>query len=261
MIRALSTAATGMQAQETKLDQIAVDMANMNTTAYKRGRTEFQDLIYQNVKDAGGQAGVNQAPVGIQVGSGVKVSAQFSVHEQGPTKITQGLFDLMINGDGFFEIQLPGGQTAFTRDGTFKMDSEGRMVTVSGYQIVPNIQIPKEAAGVIITNTGEVRIITNGGAGEATVGNIQLASFVNPGAMRKIGENLYQGTVAAGTPTRGNPGDTGLGAVQQGAIEGSNVKATDSVMEMITTQRGYETNSKVMITGNEMWATTNSIIK
>ena len=258
MMRALSTAATGMQAQEAKLDQIAHDMANMNTTAYKRGRTEFQDLMYQTIKDPGGAAGQNQSPVGIQVGSGTRVAAQYSVHEQGPTKMTSGLLDMMINGEGFFSVQLPNGQIGYTRDGSFKLDTTGKFITSGGYPLVPPIQIPPGTASITIGNTGEVKILSAQNT-ESVVGQIQIVNFLNPGAMKKIGENLSMPSTAAGPPTQGVPGEVGLGTILQGALEGSNVKPTESVMDMIVTQRTYESNAKVMTMGDQMWSTTNNI--
>ena len=260
MIRSLSISATGMQAQEAKLTQTATDMANMNTTGYKKGRTEFQDLIYQNVKESGGESGVNQAPVGVQVGSGVRVSAQYSLHEQGPIKITGGLLDMAVNGDGFFVIQLPNGQVAYTRDGSFKVDSQGRMVTSGGYPLVPAVQIPSGALGLNITNQGEVRIMNPNG-GETPIGQVQLVSFINPGALKKLGENSMIATSASGPPVQGIPGENGLGTVQQGAVEGSNVNPTEAVMDMITTQRTYEANARIMSVGDQMWQATNNIGK
>jgi flagellar basal-body rod protein FlgG len=247
-----------MQAQEQKLEQIAHDMSHMNTTAYKRGRTEFQDLMYQTIKDPGGTPGVNQAPVGVQVGSGVKVAAQYSIYEQGPSKITNGLLDVLVNGDGFLTLQLPNGQIGFTRDGAMKLDSQGRITSSGGYPLVPAIQIPPNSQGVTITPQGEVRVLTAQG-GEQTIGQIQLASFINPGALKKVGENLVVATAAAGPPVTGTPGENGLGTVQQGAVEGSNVNPTNSVMDMIVTQRTYETNAKIMSVGDQMWSTTNNI--
>jgi flagellar basal-body rod protein FlgG len=258
MIRALSTAATGMQAQEQKLDQIAHDMANMNTTAYKRGRTEFQDLMYQTIKDAGGAPGQNQTPVGVQVGTGAKVSAQYQVHEQGPSKVTGGILDMAINGEGFFPVQLPNGQVAYTRDGSFHIDSTGRVITTHGYALIPNIQVPPGTASVAISPTGEVRA-TDSQMQEQVIGQIQLVTFLNPAAMRQISGNLSQPTVSAGAPVQGIPGENGTGQVVQGSLENSNVKPTESVMDMITTQRTYESNARIMSVGDQMWATTNNI--
>lgn len=260
MIKALSTAATGMQAQEARLDQISSDMSNMNTTAYKRGRTEFQDLMYQNVKDAGGEAGVNQAPVGVQIGTGVKVSAAYAIHEQGPTKITNGMLDMAINGDGFFTIQLPNGTIAYTRDGSFKPNSQGQVVTSNGYPLVPNIQIPQGTANISITNTGQVSAMNSTGQ-EQTLAQLTLVNFINPGALKRLGDGLSIGTVASGPPVQGTPGENGLGNIQQGALEGSNVKPTEAVMDMITTQRVYESNARIMGISDQMWATTNNIGK
>lgn len=256
-MRSLSIASTGMQAQEANLSRISEDMANLNTTAYKRGRTEFQDLMYQTIKEPGGQPGVNQAPVGVQVGSGVKVGAQYAVYEQGPTKITNGLLDVLINGDGFFPIQLPNGQVGYTRDGSFKMDGSGRVTTSAGYPLIPNIQIPSGSLGVKISNNGEFTVTT--ASGEQTVGQMQVVAFLNPSAMKKIGENIATPTTASGPPVQGTPGEGGLGSLQQGALEGSNVKPTEAVMDMITTQRAYESNARIMNVSDQMWSTTNNI--
>lgn len=257
MMKALSTAATGMHAQETRLDQIASDMANMNTTGYKRSRTEFQDLLYQNVKEAGG-GGPNQAPVGVQVGSGSRVSSQFSVYEQGPVKQTNGMLDLMINGDGFFTVQMPTGEIAYTRDGSFKVDPQGRILTASGEALVPNISIPPGTGGVRISPQGEV-VAINSQQGETQIGNIQIVSFINPEGLKKIGGNKLLATAASGVPIQGTPGENGLGVLMQGALEGSNVKPTEAVMDMITTQRTYESNAKIMGVADQMWSTTNNI--
>ncbi|MBI3543438.1 MAG: flagellar basal-body rod protein FlgG [Deltaproteobacteria bacterium] len=258
MIRALSTAATGMQAQEQHLDQIAHDMANMNTTAYKRGRTEFQDLMYQTIKEPGGTPGQNQSPVGVQVGSGARVSAQYAVHEQGPTKMTNGMLDMLVNGDGFFTVQLPNGQVAYTRDGSFKLDGQGRIVTPGGYPLVPGLQIPPGTQHVGINNTGEVKITTAQNT-EQVIGQIQLVTFINPGAMKLVGQNLMIPSSAAGQPVQSIPGENGSGNIQQGALEASNVKPTEAVMDMITTQRTYESNARIMTVGDQMWSTTNNI--
>lgn len=258
MIRALSTAATGMQAQEQHLDQIATDMANMDTPAYKRGRTEFQDLMYQTIKEPGGAPGQNQTPVGVQVGSGTRVSAQYQVHEQGPSKVTNGMLDMMINGDGFFTVQLPNGQIGYTRDGTFKLDGTGRVVNTAGYPLVPNLQIPSGTQKVTINPQGVVTILTADNQ-EQQIGQLQLVTFINPAAMHMLGHSLSLPTSAAGAPIQGTPGEAGIGTIAQGSIEGSNVKPTEAVMDMITTQRAYESNARIMTVGDQMWATTNNI--
>jgi flagellar basal-body rod protein FlgG len=258
MIKALTTAASGMQAQEAKLNQIANDLANMNTNAFKRGRTDFQDLIYQNVKEAGGEAGTNQTPVGIQVGSGARVSAQYSVHEQGAVKTTGGQLDMMVNGEGFFAVQRANGSVAYTRDGAFHTDKDGKVITSNGMQLVPPITIPPGVRAVTIASNGEVRVTTGDGQ-ESKIGDIQLTTFINPGALRQAGQNLVEITSAAGPPVTGVPGEGGTGYVQQGAIETSNVKPTEAIMDMITTQRVYESNARIMNVGDQMWSATNNI--
>lgn len=257
-MRSLDIAATGMKAQEMKLDQIANDMANMNTTAYKRGNTEFQDLMYQTIKEAGNDVGAAQTPVGIQVGSGVKVAAQYAIHEAGASKVTGGNLDLMINGEGFFAVQLPNGQIGYTRDGSLKMDAQGRILSSGGYPLVPAIQIPPNSANILISPQGQVTI-TNPQGQASQIGQIQVVNFINPSGMRKIGENIMVPTQASGNPVQGNPGDGILGYLQQGSLESSNVKPTEAVMDMIKTQRTYETNAKIMNVADQMWATTNNI--
>jgi flagellar basal-body rod protein FlgG len=258
-MKVLSTAVTGMQAQEAKLEQIANDLSNMNTTAFKRGRTEFQDLMYQTVKEAGGVPGQNQAPVGIQIGSGSRVAASYAIYDQGPTKITNGLTDLMIDGDGFFQIQLPTGQIGYTRAGNLHINKDGVLVTSAGYPLIPNIQIPSGSQGITITPEGQVRVMTAQGT-ETEIGRIQLANFMNPGALRKIAGTIVTENSAAGPANVGNPGEGGIGTIHQGALEGSNVNATNAVMEMISTQRTYEANSKMMTIGDQIWSQTNNII-
>lgn len=257
-MRALDTAATGMKAQEMKLDQIAVDMANMNTVGYKQQRTEFHDLMYQTIKDPGGEGGTNQAPVGIQTGAGVATVAQYSIHDMGPAQVTNNKLDLMINGDGFFQVQTPGGQVAYTRDGSFKTDAQGRILTTGGMQLIPPIQIPANITSVKIDPQGMVSGMTSNGQ-DQQLGQIQIANFVNPSGTRKVGGNLFMPTVASGPPIQGNPGDGVLGTIQQGMLEGSNVRPTEAIMEMIKTQRGFETNAKITGVVDQMWATVNNM--
>lgn len=257
MMRALSTAATGMKAQEEKLNQISQDLSNMNTTAYKRGATEFQDLMYQTIEAPGGAVGQNQKPVGIQEGSGTRVAAQYKIYSQGPSKVTNNMLDLMINGDGFFQVQKPNGDIAYTRDGQFKIDSNGRIVNSNGYPLVPIVQVPQGTQGLTITNRGEVKALS--ATGQNTIGRLQLASFINTAGLRNISGNLVLPTAASGAPVVGSPGDAGLGSVQQGALEGSNVNPTEAIMDMITTQRTYESNARIMSVGDQMWATANNV--
>lgn len=257
-MRSLDIASTGMKAQEMELDRIANDMANMNTTAYKRGRTEFQDLMYQTVREAGMENGVDRTPTGIQAGTGVKVGAQYSIHEMGAAKPTGGNLDLMINGEGFFAVQLPNGQIGFTRDGTFKMNAQGQVLSGGGYPVVPAINIPPNSQNLKINPQGQVSVTTPEGQ-ENVVGQMQIVSFVNTNGLKKLGDNIMVPTPASGQPQQGNPGDGVLGYVVQGSLESSNVKPTESVMDMIKAQRTYETNAKVMNVADQMWSTTNNI--
>ncbi len=260
MMRAISTATTGMQAQESKLDQIANDMANMNTNAYKKGRTEFHDLMYQTIKEPGrGPAGLD-TPVGVQVGSGSRVAAQYFVFEQGPTQVTNGLFDVAISGDGFFAVQRPDGQIAYTRDGNFTLDGQGRLVNKSGFPVVPPIQVPQGTTGVVIAPNGEVKV-TDSKNQEQVVGQISLVSFINPSALKSIGGNLLEPSSAAGPAVQGTPGENGMGGLQQGALEASNVNPTESVMSMIKAQRVFEGNAKIGTTADQMWQSINNIAK
>ncbi len=247
-----------MKAQEAQLDQISNDMANMNTTAYKRGRTEFQDLMYQTIREPAGEAALDRSPVGVQVGTGVKVGAQYSIHENGASKSTGGNLDLMVNGEGFFAVQLPNGQIGYTRDGTFKMSPQGQILSTNGYAMVPGITIPPNSTGIKISPQGAVSVSTPTG-GDNVVGQIQLVNFINPSGMRRVGDNLMVPTAASGTPQQGNPGDGVLGYVQQGFLETSNVKPTEAIVDMIKTQRTYETNAKIMNVADQMWATTNNV--
>ncbi|MGE4232171.1 MAG: flagellar basal-body rod protein FlgG [Bacteriovoracia bacterium] len=256
MIKALSTASTGMHAQETRLDQIASDLANLNTTGYKRGKADFQDLLYQNLKESGG--GPNQNPVGVQVGSGARVAAQYAVFDQGPVKQTNGMLDFLINGDGFFVVQRPTGEISYTRDGSFKLDNQGRVVTTDGHPMIPNIVVPQGASGLMVSPQGEVKAVTPPST-EQVIGQIQIVNFINPEGLRKIGNNQVVATTASGPPVQGNPGENGLGLIMQGALEGSNVKPTESIMDMIATQRTYESNAKIMGVADQMWSTTNNI--
>lgn len=258
MMNALNVAATGMKAREQELVSHSNNLSNLGTTAYKKEVVEFQDLMYQTLREPNGEAGVNQVPVGVQVGSGVKVGAQYSVDEQGTAKRTNRMFDLMIMGDGYFPVQH-NGEIAYTRDGTFKL-MDNRLVTTSGDPLIPEIQIPAGTAKVDISPNGQVIAINNEGQ-EQVVGQIQLVSFINAGALMKKGSNLSYATAAAGPPTQGSPGQNGLGSVEQGALEQSNVNPTQEMVELITTQRAFESAAKVMTIGDQMWGTVNNIGK
>jgi flagellar basal-body rod protein FlgG len=259
MIRALTTAATGLEAQQANIDRISTDLANVNTDGYKRSRTEFEDLMYQTIKEPGAALGsTTQTPVGIQAGMGVKVGANYKIHEQGPLKVTQNQYDIAIEGKGFFPVQMPNGEVAYSRAGAFHLDSTGRLVLSNGAQLLPQIQVPGNAIGVSIAPNGLVRA-TLPSNGEAELGQIQLVSFVNEQGLTAGGAGTYKPTAASGAPVQGIPGENGLGALQQGALEGSNVNVANSMVEMITAQRAYEMGTKTMKVADEMLGATANI--
>jgi flagellar basal-body rod protein FlgG len=259
MIRALSTAATGLEAQQANIERISNDLANVNTDGYKRGRVEFQDLMYQTIKEPGGAIGASsQSPVGIQSGMGVKVGADHKIFEQGPARMTYHPFDLMIEGKGFFPVQMPNGEVAYTRAGAFHVDAQGRLGLSNGAQILPQITIPNNVTDVRITSSGEV-VAGQPNGGEATLGQIQLIAFQNEEGLLAMGEGLYKPTGASGAPLQGIPGENGLGKLQQGALEGSNVNVANSMVDMITTQRAYEMGTKVMSVADQMLGATANI--
>ncbi len=256
MIRALTAAATGLEAQQTKIENIANDLANVNTDGYKRTSTEFQDLMYETVKQPGGALGSgSQTPVGIQVGMGVKVGASHKNFEPGPARMTYNPYDLMIEGPGFFQVQTPQGETAFTRNGAFHIDSQGILQLANGAKLNPQVTIPRNALNVNISNAGEVRAMIPG-TGETVLGQIQTVDFPNQQGLMAMGEGLYKASQASGAPVQGVPGESGLGHLQQGALEGSNVNVANSMVDMITTQRAYEMGTKVMGVADQMLSAT-----
>ena len=259
MIRALTTAATGLEAQQANIERISNDLANVNTDGYKRSRTEFQDLMYETIKEAGGALGANsQSPVGIQTGMGVKVGASHKIFEQGPARMTYHPWDFMVEGRGFFPVQTPNGEIAYTRNGAFHLDAQGRLQLQNGAQMIPQIVVPNNAVNVVVTPSGEVRASLPAG-GEATIGQIQLITFQNEQGLNAAGDSLYKASLASGAPQQGMPGENGLGTIQQGALEGSNVNVANSMVEMISTQRAYEMGTKVMGVADQMWSTTANI--
>jgi flagellar basal-body rod protein FlgG len=252
MIRALSTAATGLEAQQANVERISNDLANVNTDGYKRGRTEFYDLMYQTITEPGAAQGETTiTPVGVQTGLGVRVGAQHKIFEQGPARTTYHPYDLMIEGPGFFPIQLPNGEVGYTRAGAFHLDAQGRMVTSFGGMLLPQITIPMNASSVQISPRGEVKAQFSDGQ-EAVLGQIQLVNFVNPEGLMAGGSGVYKPTLASGEPIQAIPGEAGLGVIQQGALEGSNVNVANSMVDLINTQRGYEMNSKVLSVADQM---------
>ncbi len=260
MIGALSTAATGLQAQSANIERISNDLANVNTDGYKRSRNEFQDLMYQTVREPGAQVGAtSNSPVGVQTGMGVKVGAIHKIFEQGPTKMTYHPYDLMIEGTGLFPVQNPtSGEINYTRNGAFKIDAQGRLQLSTGALLVPQITIPPNAAGVKVAANGTVTALL-GLEGEAVIGQLQLVTFQNEEGLMALGNGLYRPTLASGAPLQGIPGENGLGTIQQGALEGSNVNVANSMVDMISTQRAYEMNTKVMGVADQMLGATANI--
>ncbi|MEG3638546.1 flagellar basal-body rod protein FlgG [Magnetococcus sp. PR-3] len=254
MIRALWTSATGMQAQQTNIDVIANNLANTNTAGFKRSRADFQDLLYQNMRAAGAatsQSG-NQVPVGIQLGHGVRTVSVSKMFTQGDYVQTGNELDMAIEGKGFFQIQMPDGSTAYSRDGTFKLDNSGQIVTADGYVLDPGLTLPQNATNVAVGPDGTVAVKTPDQADLTEVGQIQLAQFINPAGLNAIGRNLYTESGASGAPVVGTAGEDGLGTVQQQYLELSNVNMVEEMVNMIASQRAYEINSKTVQTADDM---------
>lgn len=253
MIKALNTAATGMIAQQTNVDVIANNMANVNTTGFRRSRAEFQDLIYQTVRAPGGTTSEGQSlPTGIQIGHGTKnVSTEF-IHVQGNLAQTGNALDLAVEGEGFFKVTRPGGELAYTRAGNFKTDAEGQLVTVDGYLVEPSITIPTDATSVTITGDGTVSVQIAGQVASQQVGQITLASFANPAGLRAMGRGQFLPTDASGAAIEGVPGSVGLGTVGQGMLEGSNVEVVNEMIDLISSQRAYEINQRIVKAADEM---------
>ena len=255
-MRSLSIAATGMLAQQRNVEVVSNNLANMNTTAYMRRRTEFHDLLYQNLRRVGStssDAG-NIVPSGVQLGLGVKLAAVYRIHEQGNLTATDNTFDMAVQGQGFFPILLPTGEVAYTRDGTFQLDGTGQVVTHDGFIVQPGVTVPTNAVDVTINASGEVLVKLENQVTLTNAGQIQLAVFPNPAGMEAIGDNLLVETPASGTPVLGTPASVGFGSILQGFLETSNVNAVEEVSNLISAQRAYEMNSKVITTSDEMMA-------
>jgi len=253
-MRALSIAATGMLAQQTNVEVIANNLANMNTTAYKQQRAEFQDLLYQNVEQSGAQSSDSGTllPSGIQLGSGVRTAAVYRITSQGDLKSTSNPYDLAINGSGYFRVQMPDGTDAYTRAGSFALSPQGQIVTDKGYVVAPGIAIPATATAVSINAQGQVQATIPGQAAPQTVGQFELTRFPNEGGLTATGDNLLIETASSGSPQSGVPGSTGYGTIQQGFLETANVNAVEEMTSLITAQRAYEMNSKVITAADEM---------
>ena len=253
-MRSLNIAATGLLAQQTNVEVISHNIANMNTTGFKRWRAEFQDLLYQEQRRVGSTSSDTGTivPSGVQVGLGVKTGAIYRITEQGNLNSTDNTYDLAIQGMGYFKVTLPSGDTAYTRAGSFQLSPTGEIVTLDGYQVQPGITIPADAVSVSINNSGEVLVKTQGQVTPQNVGQITLASFANERGLEAVGDNLHLETPASGTAVDGVPGLAGFGTLLQGFVETSNVNAVHEITNLITAQRAYEMNSKVIETSDEM---------
>lgn len=253
MIRALYTAATGMVAQEINIDVISNNLANVNTTGYKKSRADFQDLMYQYLLEPGAQtSATTQSPSGIQVGLGVKTAAVQKIFGQGDLTSTNNPLDIAIEGDGFYTVTLPDGTNAYSRSGNLQLSKDGELVTSEGYLLVGPGTIPPDALSITIAEDGTITYRTSGNATASNAGQIQATRFPNNGGLRAIGRNLYLETEASGTPTTGNFSENGFGRIQQGFLESSNVSVVEQVVNMITAQRAYEASSKGISTADEM---------
>ena len=253
-MRSLSIAATGMLAQQMNVEVISNNIANVNTTGFKRQRAEFQDLLYQDLLRAGTNSSDTGTvvPSGIQIGLGVKPAAVYRITEQGNIMITSNDLDVAINGKGYFSVELPSGDTGYTRSGAFGRSPDGDLVTANGYIVQPGITIPTNAVGVSINAQGQVSATIQGQTAPQVVGQLQLAVFANDAGLNAIGDSLFLETTASGLATQGNPGTSGFGAIQQGALETSNVNVVSEITNLITAQRAYEMNSRVIQASDEM---------
>ena len=261
MMRSLWSAASGMKAQQTNMDVIAHNIANVNTYGGKKIRAEFQDLLYQTLRDAGGSSGNGtQYPQGLQIGLGVRVSATHRVFTQGPLQTTDNPSDVGIQGDGFFQVQLPDGTTAYTRDGSFKLDSNRRLVTSDGFLLVPNITLDENAPidSLVISSDGRVSDTPAGGE-QTEIGQITLVRFVNPEGLYSYGKNFFLETPASGAPIESEPGADGAGVLAQNTLEMSSVQIVEEMVNMIVAQRAYESNSKAVTTSDSMLEIANQL--
>jgi len=260
-MRSLSIASTGMLAQQLNVEVISNNIANMNTTAFKRQRAEFQDLLYQNQRRVGAASSDQNTvvPAGVQIGLGVKTTAVYRITEQGNLTTTGNTLDLAIQGKGYFQIELPTGETAYTRAGSFQLSDQGKLVTADGYTVKPGPTIPKTAVDVTVNANGQVLVKEAGQTTITSVGTLELVTFVNDAGLQSIGDNNFLRTAASGDPTTGTAGKTGFGSILQGFLETSNVNTVQEVTNLITAQRAYEMNSKVIAASDEMLGTLNNM--
>lgn len=255
MYKALWVAKTGLDAQQQRLAVISNNLANVSTTGFKRGRPVFQDLLYQNVRQAGGQSSQDTIlPSGLSLGTGVSTVATEKLFMQGNLARTENALDVAIDGRGFLQVLLPDGTVTYSRDGSLKMDNQGQLVNADGFVVDPSVTIPENAQSITIGADGVVSVMTPGATAPTQVGSIQLADFINPAGLQPIGKNLFVETVASGSPQVGTPGLNGLGMLSQGSLESSNVNVVEELINMIEAQRAYEMNSKAIETSDRMLA-------
>jgi flagellar basal-body rod protein FlgG len=251
--RALWVAKTGLDAQQTRMAVIANNLANVNTTGFKKSRAIFEDLVYQNIRQVGAQSTQNtQLPTGLQLGTGVRTVATEKLHTQGNIQQTENSLDVAINGRGFLQILMPNGDINYTRDGSLKLDSTGQLVTSGGLTLEPSITVPNDAISITIGRDGTVSVLQPGNATPVEVGQVQTADFINPTGLEPIGENLFRESVSSGPPVLGTPGEQEYGPLLQGSLETSNVNVVEELVNMIETQRAYEMNSKAISTTDQM---------
>ncbi len=260
-MRSLSIAATGMLAQQLNVEVISNNIANVNTTSYKRQRAEFQDLLYQNQKRVGSSSSANGTviPSGVQLGLGVKTAAVYRITSQGNLVSTENPFDLAIQGNGYFQISMPNGDTGYTRAGSFQLGPTGDIVSSEGFKLNPGVTVPTDATSITINSAGEVLAKVDGQVAEQNLGQLELANFANPAGLQSMGGNMLLETPASGKAKTGNPGGTGFGTLLQGFLETSNVNVVQEITNLITAQRAYEMNSKVIRASDEMMSQINQI--
>ena len=262
MQSSLYIGATGMEAQRVNIDVISNNLANVNTSGFKRSRADFQELMYQTNQAAGTEtAAGTEVPTGIQIGLGVEPSSVQKIFQQGGLTTTENPLDLAIEGDGFFQISMPDGETGYTRAGNFKLDSQGEIVTSEGNPLEPSITIPGDTLSITITSDGTVSALQAGNLTPTTIGQIELARFTNPGGLNAMGKNIFMPSGSSGSVTTANPGSDGLGSVNQGFVEMSNVNIVEEMVNMIVSQRAYELNSKVVQTSDQMLQIANNVIR
>ncbi len=253
MMRALWVSKTGLEGQQLAMDVIANNLANVSTNGFKRSRAVFEDLLYQTLRQPGARSSqTTEIPAGLQLGTGVRPVSVERIHTQGNLVQTGNALDVAISGPGFFQVLLPDGTTGYTRNGSFQLNSQGQLVTPSGYPVQPGITLPADVVSITIGADGIVSVVQAGNTTPVEIGQLQLASFINPAGLQSIGENLYLETVASGAPSTGNPGTTGLGVLNQTYLETSNVNVAEELVNMIQTQRAFEINSRAINTEDQM---------